>query len=384
MLNYISLHKGILHPWIMPMRIKLKNSFSVVYLILLLLSAGCANNQKSAAKTQNDTDELDVYLLIGQSNMQGVAPIENLDTITLENVYLFNDEDKWELARNYENNGINRYSTVKKKPITLLGPGYTFGRKISKISGKKIGIVSNARGATRIGWWQKGYDGERGDYDLYEEAVKRTKAALASNPKAKLKGILWHQGEANNGGGRHIGYMEDLQKLVSDLRADFGDSEIPFIAGEVGKWNNRGLNINPIIRTIKDNISHTEWVSSNGLTTINLAKNDAHFDNLSQRVFGGRYADKVALLVYDKVEEGVHLYSKFNFMGRSVLLGAGAYSPVDLERMGIHSKEIASAKIDKGYELILNSSTKNELLTETIDTIMPSQIDSIIITKMIK
>lgn len=309
------------------------------------------------APKQQLAKALDIFLLIGQSNMQGVAPIGALDTIALKNVWLFNDKDQWEPARNLPKNGMNRYSTVKRIPTVLFGPAYTFGRKIAAYTGRNIAIVSNARGATRIEWWQKGFQGDPeynapSDFNLYEEAVGRAKAALAAAPAgSKIKGILWHQGEADNAAQRSPLYSARLKKLVNDLRKDLGDPNLPFIAGEVGTWNNRGLNINPVISDIKSYVSNSDWVSSAGLTSINEAKNDAHFDNLSQRVFGGRYADKTAALVYHLKPQGVTLFSAGGQNGRSVLLPAGTYEASDLESNGILADEIASVKADKGYQL---------------------------------
>lgn len=355
--------------------------------VLIVLSAVCSTGvaQNPAAKDVNeDAEAIDIYLLIGQSNMQGVAPIEDLDKVVLERVFLFNDKESWEQAVNLTDNGINRYSTVKRNPRTLLGPGYTFGRKLVQHTGAAIGLVSNARGATRIEWWQKGYEGEN-DYDLYEEAVKRAKRALQKSPSgSKIKGILWHQGEGNNGGGRHVNYKEDLQALVTDLRTDLGDSHIAFIVGEVGKWNERGLNVNPILSSVKTFISNTDWVSSDGLTTINLATNDPHFDNLSQRVLGGRYADKAASLIYHIDVKGVSLFSESNYMGRSVILTEGDYTGVELESMGILPEEIRSVKVDEGFELSLQCDAMHEAISDDQADFNPHKINSLRITKKIK
>lgn len=330
-----------------------------------LLNVICTKAQGNVDEFNPRAKGLDIFLLIGQSNMQGVAPILALDTITLNNVYLFNDRNIWEPAKNLPANGMNRYSTVKRIPIVKFGPAYTFGKKIAEYTGREIGIVSNARGATRIEWWQKGYTGNN-DFDLYEEAISRAKAALAAAPKgSKIKGILWHQGEADNAESRSEQYPERLNALVNDLRKEFDNPNLPFIAGEVGKWNDRGLRINPKIRGIKSYIQNSEWVSSDGLTSIDEAKNDAHFDNLSQRAFGGRYADKTAELIYNIKPEGATLYNNTNYQGRSVLLPAGAYSATDLEGMGMLAYEISSIKIDDGYELVVFSQDGEEVITRS-------------------
>jgi len=258
----------------------------------LSFQAGFAQN-KPAPKN------LDIYLLIGQSNMSGVAPITPADTVTLKNAYLFNAEGQWEPAKNTETNGMNRYSNVIPKKDQKLGPSYSFARKLAQSSKRNIGIVANARGGTTVSWWQKGYEGEK-DFNLYEGAIERAKAALAATPGAKIKAIIWHQGEGDNSKPSCTLYLERLNKLVTDLRTDLGDPNIPFIAGEVGQWNNRGLGVNPEIRRIKEVISNSDWVSSDGLTSIDLEKNDAHFDNRSQLMLGERYADKAFEIVYKK------------------------------------------------------------------------------------
>lgn len=355
---------------------------------IFLLHESCAKSQSQSDKPiDKQIKELDIFLLIGQSNMQGVAPIKSLDTLTLKDVYLFNDKNKWEPARNLPGNGMNRYSTVKRKPTVLFGPAYTFGRKIAAYTGREIGIVSNARGATRIEWWQKGFNGESGysapsDFDLYEEAVARAKAALAAAPAgSKIKGILWHQGEADYTAERSAKYVDRLKALVKDLRKDLGDPNLPFIAGEVGKWNNRGLTINPLIRDIKSYLPHSDWVSSDGLTSIDEANNDPHFDNLSQRVFGGRYADKAAKLMYNIKPEGAELFSAYNYEGRSVLLSSGTYTAKDLESKGILLTEISSAKVDAGYELILYSQNGDKVIASNLSSIKGYVAESLKVVK---
>ncbi|WP_154648031.1 sialate O-acetylesterase [Pedobacter arcticus] len=328
------------------------------FLLSLLLFTACSNSihNKNQAVYSPKSD-MDIFLFIGQSNMGGVAPIGVLDTVTLSGVLLFNGRNEWEKAKNNLGiyGGLNRYSTSNIGKKAQLSPVYTCSRKIAQVTGKSIGVVSNARGGTRISWWQKGYSGEN-DFDLYENAIARAKAALATKPGSKIKGIFWHQGEGDNSTQASAVYMKELTSLIADLRKDLGDNTIPFIAGEVGQWKNRGMGVNPVIRTIKQNIPYTDWVSSKGLTSINLPKNDPHFDTYSQRVFGERYADKALELIYHIKAEGLSLFSASNYEGRSVLLRQGNYSNVDLERKGIEVKEIASIRSTKSYKVQFVSS----------------------------
>ncbi|OVE80648.1 hypothetical protein BVY04_05365 [bacterium M21] len=74
-------------------------------------------------------DTVDVYLLIGQSNMAGRAPITERKKGEMKNCLLLNNEDGWEPA----SNPLNRYSTIRKGlKMQRLGPGYMFAVKMAE------------------------------------------------------------------------------------------------------------------------------------------------------------------------------------------------------------------------------------------------------------
>lgn len=304
---------------------------------------------------------LDVFLLIGQSNMAGRAAVESLDTGELHDAYLFNGTS-WEPLQN----PVNRHSTVIEGDAqSRLGPGYSFARKVTELTGKPIGIVSNARGATAISWWQKGYTGNN-DYDLYEEAVARTRLALESNPGAKLVGIIWHQGEGDNSPGSAANYLSRLYKLVEDLRTDLKAPDATLIIGEVGTWSGRGQHVNPVIQKVAERIPNAHWVSSAGLVPLplrdgspNLA--DPHFNTLSQRILGQRFADKALREIYE-ITPGVvtlytsnELYRGIEFSGYSASLPVGEYDAEVLEARGIILSNLGSFQVQSGYVLELHS-----------------------------
>lgn len=329
----------------------------------------------------------DIFLLIGQSNMAGVAHIESLDTLTVGQAFLFNNHGTWEPLKNTAELGTNRYSTVRKprREGRNLSPGYTFAKKMVAYTGRNIGVVSNARGGTRVSWWQKGYTGEN-DFDLYEKTLERANAALIATPGAVIKGIIWHQGEGDNSASASALYLQELGRLVKDLRTDLGDSTIFFIAGEVGTWNGRGTHVNPQIRSVKDSIANADFVGSTGLTSMDIKRNDPHFDTLSQRALGGRYADRAFHRIYGGELEGATLYSASEFYGRSVLLVEGDYVPAVLEGLGILVSEIKSIKLDMGYkiEFLNNKGNKSELKGSQDDHMIkdPVEIHIVRVSKM--
>ena len=236
----------------------------------------------------------DVFLLIGQSNMAGRGEMIEGDELAFdENVFLLDDDGNPVPATN----PLNQYSTIRKDLADQkIGPGYGFSKKISKETGRKILLVVNARGGSNMSQWGKGVD----SYDYYEDAVARANKAMEYGT---LKAILWHQGCSDVS--RKDVYMDWLKTFVADLRSDLAD--VPFVAGELGQWRSYVLPFNEMLHTISDNISNSDWVSSEGgVPIVTETSNgepdltDAHFNRESQIVLGERYADKILKMCYGR------------------------------------------------------------------------------------
>ncbi len=245
---------------------------------MLLAILSCALLSASHALAESGyagpKEKLHVYLLIGQSNMAGRAAIPQEDAGPLENCYLLNDKDSWEVATN----PFNRYSTIRKgMNMQKMNPGYTFAKVLlEKQPGVSIGLVVNAKGGTKIEQWGKGTK-------FYKEALRRAKAAQEAGV---LKGILWHQGESNQGNPE--GYLEKLQSLVEDLRADLDTPDLPFIAGQVINVPK----INEQIAQLPGKVKNTAFVSSDGLK----GQDRWHFNTASMKELGKRYAEAMIKL----------------------------------------------------------------------------------------
>ncbi|MGJ8734646.1 MAG: sialate O-acetylesterase [Cellulophaga sp.] len=227
---------------------------------------------------------MEIYLLIGQSNMAGRATIELQDKDSINNVFLFtgNQEKPWEKAAN----PLNKYSTIRKKiAMQKLGPGYGFAKEMIKANaGNKIGLVVNAKGGTSIEAWKPGEP-------FYNEAVSQTKKALKYGV---LKGIIWHQGEAN--ASRYNTYMSKITELITALRQDLQMPDLAFVAGQLSSDKPQRNNFNKMILELPDNVKNTGVALTEGLTTID----STHFDSASQRLLGKRYAEEMLKLIRKK------------------------------------------------------------------------------------
>jgi hypothetical protein len=226
-------------------------------------------------------DNLNIYLLIGQSNMAGRAEIELPDFDTLSGVFLFTgmNDGLWEKAAN----PLNKYSTIRKDiSMQKLSPAYTFARDMAKSSaGKQIGLVVNARGGTSISVWEPGSE-------YYREAVSRTKDAMKYGV---LKGIAWHQGESD--ASEYEGYTPKIVALIEALREEFHLPDLPVVVGQLSEDKDLRVSFNQMITQLPAKIRNVGVVRIENTSTID----DTHFDSSSQRLLGERYAKEMLKLL---------------------------------------------------------------------------------------
>lgn len=223
---------------------------------------------------------MDIYVLIGQSNMAGRALIEFQDLDSINHVYLFTgkEENPWEKTAN----PVNKYSRVRKDfAMWKLGLGYGFAMELNNTyPDKKIGLVVNARGGTSIEEWKPGEI-------LYNAALNQKKALKY----VVLKGIVWHQGESN--ASTFKSYMPKIIALIKSYRKDFNKKNSPFIVGQLSSDMPVRNDFNTMILKLPNKLKNTGVISSQGTATID----HTHFDSASQILLGKRYAKDILKLV---------------------------------------------------------------------------------------
>jgi hypothetical protein len=188
-----------------------------------------------------------------------------------------------------------------------VGPGFTFARLLAAVEPDvTVGLVPCAFGGTSLEQWDPAST-QRDLYpprSLYENAIYRTSLAQASGT---LRGILWHQGEANAWNAAAststAGYADRLAALVARFRSDLGVPEVPFIAGEVGHFcyepHPGMITINQQINLLPGLVPACAAVSSEGL---GHKGDELHFSAEAQREFGRRYFDAWFKVTCDQME----------------------------------------------------------------------------------
>lgn len=243
--------------------------------------------RKPLTPTQNITG-YDIILLAGQSNMVGRGQNVNadIDTIDFRILQYADALSAVTLARDPLYNLDGSVRTV--------GMGMTIARNhLNAIpSNRGVILIPSADGGTGFsdGFWQVGGTG-------YNTAVANTNLAL--NYKGldnKIVAMCWHQGEKDMSL-TETQYTNEIDAMISGLRSEInGDSSsTPFIVGEVPTWSTEyGAGVDAALRDTPNRNSSCAWVETSDLT----GKGDSlHFDVVSQRLLGGRYYEKLELLL---------------------------------------------------------------------------------------
>jgi hypothetical protein len=234
--------------------------------VSIVLSLGSI--QEAAA--HNAPENMQIFLLIGQSNMAGRGAIEAQDQEPHPRVFMLTKELAWVPA-------VDPMHFDKPERIGT-GLGKTFGAVVAEADpAAVIGLVPAAFGGSALDEWTPG-----SPHNV--NALARAKEALKHG---KLAGILWHQGEADSKPELAATYAVRFAKMIAHLRADLDVQEVLVIVGETGRFRPDGAAINATIAGLPQFVPHCAFVSAEGL----VDKGDkVHFDSPSFRELGRRYA----------------------------------------------------------------------------------------------
>jgi hypothetical protein len=216
--------------------------------------------------------KLSIFVLAGQSNMEGMRDINDYPSIdTRGKVFVFNDKYRWAIGK----------EPVREK----VGPSISFAADIlKKFPDKIIGIVNVAHGDVNIGQWEKNF----ADTSLYQIMIKR---ALAASAQGKIEGILFYQGEGDAEGKIDDHYDDwDIQfeKFVKDLRHDLHNDSLPVVFAQIGKGSNAyWLKVKKCQERV--HLNHVSMIKTDDIKNLD---NSVHFSSDGYVEIGKRFAEK--------------------------------------------------------------------------------------------
>ncbi len=257
-------------------------------------------------KSFSQDSNFQIYLCIGQSNMEGAARAEPQDSTVNPRFQVMAAVDCDNLGRTKG----NWYPAVPPlcRCKTNLGPADYFGRTMvaNLPENVKVGVIVVAIGGCKIelfdkenyqtytenapGWMKgmiKEYDG-----NPYGRLVKMAKLAQKDGV---IKGILLHQGESNSNDTLWTRKVKSVyDNLMEDLNLD--PKKVPLLAGETVNADQQGIcaGMNTIIATLPQTLPNSYVISSAGCAD---GPDNLHFSAAGYRELGKRYAEKMLSLM---------------------------------------------------------------------------------------
>ena len=284
------------------------NNLSFFLLLLMYFVSSCSNKNSNNDDAKLSDEKLYVFLCIGQSNMEGHARVEPIDTIDIsERLLLLQAIDC--PCRNYIKGEWRKAIPPLVRCYTGLSPADYFGRTLvdSLPNNIRIGIVNVAVGGCRIELFDKD------NYQFYVENsadwLKNMVAEYDGNPYERLihlakkaqtdggeiKGILLHQGESNSG---ENDWPLKVKKVYDEILVDLNlpTNSVPLLAGEMMSEEQNGAcySMNEIINTLPQYIEKAYVISSKGCEGID---DRLHFSAQGYRELGRRYGKQMLQLL---------------------------------------------------------------------------------------
>lgn len=244
-----------------------------------------------------------IYLCLGQSNMEGNAPIEPQDTCNINDRFLvMSGVDCPDLGRVKG----NWYKAVPPlvRCHTGLTPADYFGRTLLEYLPLevKVGVINVSVGGCSIDLFDKEHYKEyvAGAPDWLKNSVREygdnpygrlVELARSAQKQGVIKGVLLHQGETNTGDRT---WPEKVKKVYENLLRDLELTPelVPLIAGETVHADQKGrcASMNEIIDMLPQVIPTAKVVSSAGCPA---ADDHLHFTAEGYRILGKRYATRM-------------------------------------------------------------------------------------------
>ena len=235
----------------------------------------------STAFAQTPPDQMDLYLLVGQSNMAGRGATDAASKPNSPKIWAINRHNEWTMATD---------PLHEDKPAVVgVGPGLTFAQEVLKeYPDRPIGLIPCAVGGSGIDDWLPGVrHGQTGIY-AYDEMLARVKEA---QKRGTIKGIIWHQGESDSSPEKKDASAAKLADFFKRLRRDTHTEDVPLVVGTLGDFyvakNPAAAFINDVIADYAQDTKRVYLASASGLTH---KGDDTHFDTPSARELGKRYA----------------------------------------------------------------------------------------------
>ncbi len=204
----------------------------------------------SAVTAVSDLLVGDLWLLAGQSNMQGVGNLVNLplpsarvNSLDMTDVWVAAEDplhrlpdstDRVHWRKNaqgqperLQGEALAKWIANRKKGA---GVGLPFALEMVRRTGVPVGLIPCAHGGTSMAQWDPALRDQGGD-SLYGGMLRRFKLA-----GGKVKGVLWYQGESDASEKAGPLFERKFREFIQAVRADFGQPDLGFYYVQIGRY----------------------------------------------------------------------------------------------------------------------------------------------------
>jgi len=249
----------------------------------------------------------DVWMLAGQSNMQGIGNLAQAPA-PLRSVRAFYMDDRWDIAQEpihnmrhakaeihwVINGGHDAFDNDTAPVIKGVGPGVFFAQEMWKRTRIPQGVIASAHGGTNMIQWDPDLR-DQGENSLYGAMYDR----FCRNG-GKVAGLLWYQGCSDTTNDAAEKYEARNLKLFRAVRQDFNDAKLPIImvqlARTAGAYNSSREALWSKIREIQRCLPQ-KLPGMLTVPAIDLENNDTiHLTSESYHILAKRMADAIETL----------------------------------------------------------------------------------------
>ena len=248
----------------------------------------------------------DIWVLAGQSNMQGIGTLAQAPA-PIRAVRAYYMDDRWDIAREPVHNMRNAKAEIHwvingghdafdNQPLEIkgVGPGVFFAQEMWKRTHIPQGVIASAHGGTTMTQWNPKLrdQGENSLYGAMYDRVRRN--------GGKVAGVLWYQGCSDTGKDTVVKYEQRNLELFRAMRKDFKDSRLPIIMVQLGRTTGAYNQTKEALWSRVRDIQRCLPQKLAGMLTvpaIDLENNDTiHLTSESHHALAIRMADAVEVL----------------------------------------------------------------------------------------
>lgn len=238
-------------------------------------------------------DHLHVYLLAGQSNMDGRALQQGMpaNLLSQSDVLLYARDGNAILG-----NGLvplQPASNTFNNSLRDFGPELTFGRTMADARPNlNFALIKHAVGSTSLAVNWNPTNGAA--YTAFRQTVSNGLTALANAGHTyEIAGFLWMQGESDAfDADQAAAYNANLTALIADVRTRYG-ADLPFLIGQLpsGQYAPTPPAGHAAVRQAQANVAQLNAMAELIVTdTFTLKADVIHFDALGQQKLGQAFA----------------------------------------------------------------------------------------------